>query len=91
MLVTYIEQGYRIAVPEPLRQALHIGDELVVEMDEAGRMVLIPTRHILDILERTAGLWLSHGDAPADGVAYVNNLRQGRRLAEQRDDYHESD
>lgn len=91
MVVTHIERGYRVAIPEPFRQALQVGDELVVEMDESGRMVLIPTRRILDILDRTAGLWQDHDDLPADGVVYVDSLRQGRRLAEQREDSYESD
>lgn len=91
MLVTHIEPGYRVAIPEPLQQALQIGDELRVEMDETGRVVLIPTRRILDILDRTAGLWQSHDGSPVDGVVYVDSLRQGRRLAEQREDSYEGD
>lgn len=91
MLVTHIERGYRVSIPEPFRQSLQVGDELAIEMDENGRMVLIPTRRILDILDRTAGLWQSHSDSPVDGVVYVDNLRQGRRLAEQREDSYEGD
>lgn len=60
MLVTHIEQGYRVSIPEPFRQSLQVGDELAIEMDDNGRMILIPTRRILDILDRTAGLWQSH-------------------------------
>lgn len=91
MVVTHVEQGYRITIPEPFRQRLHVGDELVIEMNDTGQMMLSPTQRILEILERTSGLWRNHNDQPADGVAYVNILRQGRRLAEQREDSHESD
>lgn len=91
MSVTTIERDYRIAIPEPLRQGLQIGDELVVELDTEGRLVLVPAWRVAQILDRTAGLWRSHNGEPADGVTYVNNLRQGRRLAEQRDDVYEAD
>lgn len=91
MVVTHIERGFRVAIPEPFRQALQVGDELAIEMDETGRMVLIPTRRILDILDRTAGLWQGHDDRATDGVVYVERIRQGRRLAEQREKSYEGD
>jgi len=91
MSVTTIERDYRIAIPEPLRQGLKIGDELVVELNPEGRLVLVPARRIAEILDRTAGLWRSHRGEPDDGVVYVNNLRSGRRLAEQRDEGYEAD
>jgi hypothetical protein len=80
MLQTRIEKDYRVTIPESLRSSLQVGDELLVSADQAGRIVLTPIARLLEILERTAGMWEGRNDVPADGVEYVNRLRQGRRL-----------
>lgn len=80
MLRTRIEKGYRVTIPEPLRPTLHEGEELLVSMDESGRIVLIPSERALQILERTAGMWQGRTDIPADGIHYVQEQRSARRL-----------
>jgi bifunctional DNA-binding transcriptional regulator/antitoxin component of YhaV-PrlF toxin-antitoxin module len=80
MLQTRIESDFRITIPEPLRQPLHVGDELLITTDQAGRIILTPKAQVRLILQRTAGMWRGRQDIPADGVEYVNNLRQARRL-----------
>jgi bifunctional DNA-binding transcriptional regulator/antitoxin component of YhaV-PrlF toxin-antitoxin module len=82
MLLTKIEPDFRITIPEPLRPLLKVGDELLITTDQAGRIIIIPKAHIRSILQRTAGMWRGRQDVPADGVEYVNNLRQARRLRE---------
>jgi bifunctional DNA-binding transcriptional regulator/antitoxin component of YhaV-PrlF toxin-antitoxin module len=80
MLKTKVEADFRISIPEPLRPPLEVGDELVVTTDPAGRIILTPEARIHSILERTAGMRRGREDVPADGVEYVNRMRQGRRL-----------
>ena len=82
MLRTKVEPDFRITIPEALRPSLQVGDELLVSTDQAGRIIIIPEAHVRAILKRTAGMWRGRGDIASDGVEYVNNLRQARRLRE---------
>ncbi|MBU2611000.1 MAG: hypothetical protein KJ606_08680 [Chloroflexi bacterium] len=75
-----VEEGFRISIPETLRPSLKIGDELLIAVDKAGRVVLIPESRVNEILETTFGMWRDRQDIPTDGVEYVAQLRQGRRL-----------
>jgi bifunctional DNA-binding transcriptional regulator/antitoxin component of YhaV-PrlF toxin-antitoxin module len=76
-----IEEGYRLTVPKKLRGNLKVGDEIVITVDRAGRLVLLSEQRVRNILQQTAGLWQDRADIPKDGVAYVNKLRRGRRLS----------
>jgi bifunctional DNA-binding transcriptional regulator/antitoxin component of YhaV-PrlF toxin-antitoxin module len=80
MLRAKIEPDFRVTIPEPLRTPLQVGDELLITTDQAGRIIITPEARIRAILQRTAGMWRGRQDVPADGVEYVNNLRQARRL-----------
>ena len=82
MLRVQVESDFKITLPEPLRAPLHVGDELLVTTDAVGRIIITPEARIRAILEQTAGMWSGRTDIPADGVEYVNQLRQGRRLRE---------
>jgi bifunctional DNA-binding transcriptional regulator/antitoxin component of YhaV-PrlF toxin-antitoxin module len=82
MLRTKVEPDFRITIPEPLRPPLQVGDKLLVTMDQAGRIIITPEARVRSILQRTAGMWRGRQDIPSDGVEYVNNLRQARRLRE---------
>ena len=82
MLRVKVESDFRITLPEPLRAPLHVGDELMVTTDTVGRIIITPQARIRAILEETAGMWADRTDIPADGVEYVNQMRQGRRLRE---------
>lgn len=75
-----IEDDFRLTVPEALRQDLQVGDELFMSVDRGGRIVLLSEKRVRAILQRTAGLWQGRSDIPDDGVEYVNQMRQGRRL-----------
>lgn len=80
MLRTRVEKNLRITLPESLRSDLHEGEELLVSVDQSGRIVLVPESRVVEILNQTAGMWRGRHDLPAKGVAYVDQLRQGRRL-----------
>lgn len=74
-MVTQIEPGFRITLPENLRASLRVGDEVILVANAQGAITLIPKTRALEILEQTAGLWAGRTDVPADGVEYVNALR----------------
>jgi bifunctional DNA-binding transcriptional regulator/antitoxin component of YhaV-PrlF toxin-antitoxin module len=82
MVYTKVEDDFRIVIPEEMRRTLEVGQELLVTMDKNGRLILIPESQIDAILQRTFGIWQGREDIPADGVEYVNQLRQGRRLSD---------
>jgi hypothetical protein len=76
-----IEKGFRLTVPKELRGGLRVGDEMLVSVDRAGRIVLLSEKRIRAALKRTSGIWQGRMDIPDDGVQYVNRLRRGRRLS----------
>ena len=80
MLRARIDKGYRVVIPETLRSSLKVGDELLITVDQAGRILMLPESRVKEILENTAGLWRNRQDIPSDSIQYVNELRQGRRL-----------
>jgi bifunctional DNA-binding transcriptional regulator/antitoxin component of YhaV-PrlF toxin-antitoxin module len=80
MLRTKVDPDFRITIPEPLRPPLQVGDELLVTTDQVGRIIITPETRVRSILQRTAGMWRGRQDIPSDGVEYVNDLRQARRL-----------
>ena len=75
-----IEAGFRLTVPKELRGDLEVGDDIVLTVDRAGRVVLLAAKRVRATLQRTAGIWQDRKDIPNDGVKYVNRLRRGRRL-----------
>ncbi len=78
MLRVKVERNFRITIPETLRAPLHVGDELLITTDLAGRIIITPEARIMAILEQTAGMWADRTDIPADGVEYVDQIRRGR-------------
>jgi bifunctional DNA-binding transcriptional regulator/antitoxin component of YhaV-PrlF toxin-antitoxin module len=80
MLRTRVDEDFRVTIPESLRPAIQVGDELFVSIDQNGRILLIPEKQVNAILEQTAGMWEDRKDIPRDSIDYVNQLRQGRRL-----------
>jgi bifunctional DNA-binding transcriptional regulator/antitoxin component of YhaV-PrlF toxin-antitoxin module len=83
MTRTKIDGDFKIRIPESLRPSLKVGDELLIAIDQAGRIIMVPERRILEILQKTAGMWRGRQDIPSDGIDYVSQLRQGRRLRDQ--------
>ncbi len=77
MLRTTVDQGYRVEIPEALRDSLHVGDEFFVTITKTGQILLIPARRVDEILDQTAGMWQDREDIPADSLEYVNQIRQG--------------
>jgi hypothetical protein len=80
MLRTKIEKDFRVKIPESLRPSLQVGEELLISIDQSGRILMIPESRVLEILDQTSGMWSGRQDIPSDGVSYVNQVRPGRRL-----------
>lgn len=57
-----------------------VGTPVQVTVDEAGRIILTPESKIQAILLETFGMWADRDDLPKDGVAYMDEVRQGQRL-----------
>ena len=80
MLKAKVEADFRVTIPEALRAQIHIGDEVFVAVPSQGQITLVAKSRVEAILEATAGMWRGRTDQPAEGVDYVNALRQGGRL-----------
>lgn len=93
MADTVIEFDYHVILPEEVRSHVTVGQRYAVTVNAEGSLVLTPVEQPLDlsvidsILNQTAGMWRDRSDVPQDGVEYVNQLRQARRL-ENVVDYH---
>lgn len=95
MADTIVEPGYNVLLPEEVRPHISVGQRYTVTMGADGELVLTPVDErsmadiIDDILNHTAGLWRGREDIPDNGVDYVNQLRQGRRLTDLADSRHD--
>lgn len=95
MTDTVVQPGYSVLLPEEIRPHIAVGQRYMVSIGADGALVLTPTdQHplpeVIDgILSRTAGLWRDRRDIHGDGVEYVNQFRQGRRLNDLRDSWHD--
>ena len=82
MTKVLVEDGYQFSLPSELQSFAPVGTEFQVTIDEIGRIILTPEANVRGILMETFGMWADRDDLPADGVEYVNNIRQGQRLDE---------
>ena len=62
-------------------QNAEVGTPVWVAMDEAGRIILTPETQIRAVLMETFGMWADRDDIPQNGVSYMDQIRQGKRLA----------
>lgn len=80
MSKTRIEDEYRLVLPPDVQHLVRIGHAVLVTADEAGRIILTPESQALAALLGTFGMWADRDDVPADGVAYMDEIRRGQRL-----------
>ena len=76
-----VEADFRITLPEELRSQVQVGDQVLLALNPAERRARRPEVQVNAILAETAGLWQNRTDLPADGVAYVQALRQSPAAA----------
>ncbi|MCL4303408.1 MAG: hypothetical protein KJ077_47420 [Anaerolineae bacterium] len=82
MIKVLVEEGYQLSLPPELQPLAPIGSQFEVTVDEVGRIILTPESQIRSILMETFGMWSGRDDLPTDGVEFVSDVRQGRRLDE---------
>lgn len=82
MTKVLVEEGYQLNLPPELQSLAPVGTQFEITVDESGRIILTPETKIRAILMETFGMWSDHADVPADGVEFVNDIRQGQRLDE---------
>jgi hypothetical protein len=72
-----VEDGYRIVLPAEVQSLAPVGSPILVTIDPAGRIILTPELQLQAVLQETFGMWADRDDLPADGVAYMDEIRQG--------------
>ena len=53
-------------------------------MDAQGRLVLTPLEQARSILDETFGMWADRTDIPKSGIKYMDKIRHGHRLKDQK-------
>ncbi len=91
MTTLRIEEGYQLSLPTELQAMAPIGAQFQVTVDDVGRIILTPEKQVRAILLETFGLWSDRNDIPTDGLTYMDNVRQGRRLDQPGIDFDETD
>jgi hypothetical protein len=80
MTKVLVKKGYQLSLPPELRSLAPVGTQFEITVDEAGRIILTPETEIRALLLETFGMWSDREDLPANGVDFVNDIRQGQRL-----------
>jgi hypothetical protein len=78
MTKVLVKEGYQLSLPPELQPLAPVGTQFEITVDEAGRIILTPESKIRAILMETFGMWSDREDVPADGVEFVNDIRQGQ-------------
>jgi len=80
MMTVTIEDGFRMTLPDELRELFRIGDELVLKREENGQITLTAKTSMQQALDDAFGIWADRTDIPKDGVEFVNQIRSGGRF-----------
>ncbi len=84
MVTVRISPQYTVKIPEYFRSQLRVGQQVAVSVDAQGRLVLTPIEQAHAILDETFGMWAGRDDIPKSGVKYMDKIRRGHRLKDQR-------
>ena len=84
MSMVKIEEGFKIVLPEKLRKSFSEGDEIMITRNADGHFVLLTLEQFKDLLNESFGMWADRTDIPSDGVAFVNEIRKGYWVNEDR-------
>lgn len=79
-----IEDGFKITLPEKARKLFHEGDEVIVTRNADGHFVILTLQQLQEKLEESFGMWADRTDIPKDGVEFVNEIRRGYLVNEDR-------
>ncbi len=81
-ITTQIGPDFVLTIPDSFRRLFPAGQEVALSADPQGRLIVTPVEQIRALLMETFGMWADRTDLPADGVAFVDEIRRGRRLSE---------
>ena len=84
MAIVTVQQDFQIVLPEKARETFREGDEIVITRNADGHFVLLTPQQFQDMLNESFGIWADRTDIPADGVAFVNEIRRGYLVNEDR-------
>lgn len=91
MAVSRISSKHTLQIPDEFRKTLPAGQEVVITVDEQGRMVVTPVEKIRATLAESFGMWADRTDLPDDALRYVREIRKGYRVDTARADKDETD
>jgi hypothetical protein len=80
MSVTKISSEFTVPIPDEFRARFMAGQQVLVSADAQGRLVLTPIEQIRARLMETFGMWANRADLPGDSIAFMDELRRGKRL-----------
>jgi bifunctional DNA-binding transcriptional regulator/antitoxin component of YhaV-PrlF toxin-antitoxin module len=81
MAVSKISDKFTLQIPKRFRSKISPGQEVVITLDEKGRILITPVEQIRSALVETFGMWEKHADLPQDSIRYVDEIRRGNRLS----------
>ena len=84
MVTVQIGPQYTVKIPEFFRSQLRVGQRMAISVDAQGRLVLTPLEQARAILDETFGMWAGRADIPKSGIKYMDKIRRGHRLKDQR-------
>jgi bifunctional DNA-binding transcriptional regulator/antitoxin component of YhaV-PrlF toxin-antitoxin module len=84
MVTVQIGPRYTVTIPEYFRSQLRIGQRMAISVDAQGRLVLTPLEQARTILDETFGIWAGRADIPKSGIKYMDKVRRGHRLKDQK-------
>ncbi|MEW5986172.1 MAG: hypothetical protein AB1791_06030 [Chloroflexota bacterium] len=82
MVLEKISPEFTLRIPDEFRWILAPNQEVAINNDAQGRLIITPMEQIRAALLETFGMWADRTDLPGDGVAYVDEVRHGFRLDE---------
>ena len=80
MVTVHVSSDYTVKIPSKFHSRLRAGQEVAVNVDAQGRLIITPIEQMNALLQETFGMWADRKDIPTDGVEYVDYIRRGRRL-----------
>lgn len=84
MVTVQISPQYTVKIPEYFRSQLRVGQRVAISVDAQGRLLLTPLEQAHTILDESFGMWAGRTDVPKSGIRYMDKIRRGHRLKDQR-------
>lgn len=80
MIRTTIEDGFKISLPESVRTRFAVGETVLIDVDEHGRIVMVPASAVLAILDQSFGMRQAANSAEDEGIRSMDWIRKGQRI-----------